>query len=830
MTAWERRFQTASAFLSATTIVLGLLVVAGWAFDIPVLISVHPSLASMKANAAVLFVLLGVGLWLARSHDARSVRARRIIGLLVATAAVITAAQYVFDLDLGIDELLFRDSQDPTYPGRMAPAAALAFLLLGLALVLEDGRRTSGVSRVAALVSAAAALVGLFGYLFGAPSLYAIGLYTSLALHTAIGLLLASCAFLMARPSRDITGLLGSDTDAGHLMRRLLPAIVLVPIVIGWLLRRGQADGYFDIHFGIALMVLATSISLTVFSAAVATSLRHSELRRRDAEGARERLLDEMRLARQELEADVDAMARLNKVASLFIPKTNPLPRVLAEVVDAAIAISGADSGNIQILDPRTSELVVVAHRGLPDWWLAFWNKVPKGHGACGTALARGARIIVEDVEQSPIFRGTPGLEIQRKAGIRAVQSTPLFARSGEPLGMFSTHYTRPHRPDERALHLLDLLARQAADIIERTRAEEQRDRMLREIRDLTRNLEARVAERTMEVAVARDRLDRIISMAADAIISTDDDLRITIFNRGAEQVFGWTREEVAGRPLDIVLPEHQHLGERTTVIGLRKNGEEFPAEATISKLNTETGFQLTVILRDITDRKRQEDEQARAYAERALLLKEIHHRVKNNLQVISSLFYLQAQRTEQESVRKLLDESRGRLQSIAIIHEKLYRSQHLASIDFGDYLRELTSSLTSAIGVQAPHVDVRIDAAEIFLDIDRAIPCALIVNELVSNSLKHAFPDGRRGRVQIAVRAADSDLELEVTDNGIGLPPDLDFRSVTTLGLQLVASLTKQLHGTVELGRAEGTSFRIHFPASPASRRMENAESRPSA
>jgi PAS domain S-box-containing protein len=370
-------------------------------------------------------------------------------------------------------------------------------------------------------------------------------------------------------------------------------------------------------------------------------------------------------------------------------------------------------------------------------------------------------------------------------------------------------------------------------EITERKQAEEQRERLLAEIRDLTRNLEARVEERTKEVAVAKDRLDGLISMAADAIVAIDDDQRITIFNRGAEEVFGWTREEVLGKPLALLLPAHlrgrhhaqvasfasepakgRPMTERSEVLGLRKNGEEFPAEAAISKQRTDGGSQLTVILRDITARRRLADEQARIHVERAVLLKEIHHRVKNNLQVISSLFYLQAQRTEQDSVRRLLDESRGRLHSIALIHEKLYRSEQLASIDFGDYLRDLTANLTSAIGVQAPHVQVRVEAEEIFLDIDRAIPCALLVNELVSNSMKHAFPGGRAGKIRIAVTRTDSRLEVEVSDTGIGFPADLDFQNVTTLGFQLVMSLTKQLRGTVELVRGEGTTFRIHAPA----------------
>jgi diguanylate cyclase (GGDEF)-like protein/PAS domain S-box-containing protein len=146
---------------------------------------------------------------------------------------------------------------------------------------------------------------------------------------------------------------------------------------------------------------------------------------------------------------------------------------VLDEIIEVAIAISGADFGNIQLIDPKTSDLRIVAHRGFPAWWLDFWNSVSAGHGVCGTALECGTRVIVEDVELSPIFIGTPALEIQRKAGVRAVQSTPIITRKGKAIGMFSTHYKTPKQPDERGLLLLDLLARQAADLIERKQAEE---------------------------------------------------------------------------------------------------------------------------------------------------------------------------------------------------------------------------------------------------------------------------------------------------------------------------------------------------------------------
>jgi PAS domain S-box-containing protein len=185
----------------------------------------------------------------------------------------------------------------------------------------------------------------------------------------------------------------------------------------------------------------------------------------------RKQAQEAQRLSEARLAREVDALAHLHKLATLASDEVDLGP-ILGEIVDVAIAISAADFGIIQLLDPKTSDLRIVGHRGLPLWWLNFWDKTSKGHGVRGGALERGERVIVEDVEHSPIFADTPSLEMQLRAGVRALQSTPLFSRSGTPLGVFSTHYKKPQKPDERALRLLDLLARQAADILERSRME----------------------------------------------------------------------------------------------------------------------------------------------------------------------------------------------------------------------------------------------------------------------------------------------------------------------------------------------------------------------
>jgi GAF domain-containing protein len=178
-----------------------------------------------------------------------------------------------------------------------------------------------------------------------------------------------------------------------------------------------------------------------------------------------------LRASEARLAREADALAQLHKLAILASDEADLGP-ILGEIVDVAIAISGADFGTIQLMDPKTSRLRIVGHRGFPLWWLDFWDETSKGQGVRDRALERRERVIVEDVEHSPIFAGTPSLEMQLRAGVRALQSTPLFSRSGNPLGVFSTHYKKPQRPDERALRLLDLLARQAADILERSRME----------------------------------------------------------------------------------------------------------------------------------------------------------------------------------------------------------------------------------------------------------------------------------------------------------------------------------------------------------------------
>jgi two-component sensor histidine kinase len=216
----------------------------------------------------------------------------------------------------------------------------------------------------------------------------------------------------------------------------------------------------------------------------------------------------------------------------------------------------------------------------------------------------------------------------------------------------------------------------------------------------------------------------------------------------------------------------------------------------------------------EVRIRKQAEQEIKQSLKEKEILLKEIHHRVKNNLQIISSLLNLQAQQIKDRATWEVFRESQARVRSMALIHEKLYQSKDLARVDFDGYVRDLMVYLFRSYGTNLDLVHVEIDAQGVSLSVDTAIPCGLIISELVTNAIKYAFPDGRKGNICVDVGPEDDGhLALRVADNGVGLPLDLDWRHAESLGLQLVSTLAAQLHGQIEVHSNGGTEFKITFP-----------------
>jgi two-component sensor histidine kinase len=247
---------------------------------------------------------------------------------------------------------------------------------------------------------------------------------------------------------------------------------------------------------------------------------------------------------------------------------------------------------------------------------------------------------------------------------------------------------------------------------------------------------------------------------------------------------------------------------------------ERVNAEAARTELQ-----QSNLQLRDeMKERKKVEEQVKKSLGEKEALLKEIHHRVKNNLQIIQSMLNLQLSQIKDETAIALFKESQNRVYSMALIHEKLYQSESLAKIDFHEYIRSLANYLFVSYGAAGRAIRSRIQVQDVSLDVDTTIPCALIINELVSNSLKHAFPATRRSDeaceilIGLGLEAGDM-YRLTVSDNGVGLPEGFDMQSSGSLGLKLVAALAKQLGGDIRVSGGSGTEFTISF----ASKKMNS-------
>lgn len=223
----------------------------------------------------------------------------------------------------------------------------------------------------------------------------------------------------------------------------------------------------------------------------------------------------------------------------------------------------------------------------------------------------------------------------------------------------------------------------------------------------------------------------------------------------------------------------------------------------------------------EIIERQKVEDQLKDSLKEKEVLLKEIHHRVKNNLQVISSLLYIQSKKIKDKKALELFKDSENRVRSMALIHEKLYRSENFININLEQYLRSLTHHLLQTYTLDGKHIDIQIHVDDISLTIEKGIPCGLIISELVSNALKYAFPEDREGVIQIKLFSENGNQNdhtnkrlytLIVSDNGIGFSKDFDLNKTKTLGLQLVNNLIQQIDGVMNLEVSSGTSFKITF------------------
>ena len=536
---------------------------------------------------------------------------------------------------------------------------------------------------------------------------------------------------------------------------------------------------------------------------------------------------------------------RLHELAVLRLDKAD-MNEVLGAIVEAAIVIAHADFGNLQLLDVESSNLRIAAQRGFPEWWLAYWQNVPKGHGTCGTALGLGRRLIVEDVEQSPIFSAAD-LDAQRRAGVRAVQSTPLTSRLGKPIGMLSTHHKTPCRLDERTLQMLDLLAREAADIIGHAQAE---------------------AELTRQAA--------LLDLATNSIVVCDGNSRITYWNEGAARGYGWSKEEAIGkvshvllqtefpepleRIIDIVKSTGHWEGE---LVHSCRDGRRVTVDSRWAIEHGAAGdsFRILEINSDITARKQVESERKRLEQERAEqgrrkdeFLAFMGHELRNPLAAILTAIHVlsrsdvPAQRARLEEIisrqamimRRLVDDL---LELERITHGRI--ELKLDPLDLADCLHRAAAAVQSTVATRNQELLLHLPSDSV-----RFVADGTRLDQIVGNLLTNASKYSPRGaRIELSGATEASTVVIRCKDNGQGILPEhqekifepfsegptTDFgygEASIGLGLALVKQLTELHGGTISVesgGAGLGSEFTVRLPfVAPPSVQRAASEPRP--
>jgi PAS domain S-box-containing protein len=715
--------------------ILGTAVIVGWFAQVPPLVRLVPGWASMKLNTAVCFMLFAAAT-LALTRGRR--RTALVCSLAMGAIAVATAAQYVFDVDLAIDQLLLPaflvESNVP--PGRMSPITAGLFIAAAAGSLLSTAPastgRTMAIGVIASIIGGVA-LSALIGYVTRTPTAYNWSAVTSVAAHTAGGFLLVAAA-------------LGAHAA--------LPA--------------GRPPTWLPWAAFIGCMACTLALGAALF-----VELRDSP----------RSLVPELVVAvgatlSMSIAFSMRARLRIGEQRDLLAASLQRTQQVLAERARLAAIV---DASNEAIMSMALDTTIVTFNPAAQRLFGYSPQEI------CG----RSVRTLVPR-ERLGEFAERIESTIRRGESVRAFR-TQRQRRDGKLIDVELDVAPLPG-PDGKPVGALSI----ARDIGERLAAE----RLLR----------------------------GVLEAAPDAMIVIDDSGTITLANTMAVRMFGYQQSTLVGACIDRLVPEPSRaahaayrrsyieqpraraMGEGRELLGLRSDGSVFPVEISLNSLESSGRTLVVSSVRDITARRAAEQRLQASLQEKELLLKEIHHRVKNNLQVVASMLTLQAELASDADARSMLEASRQRVSSMALVHEKLYGAADLRRMNLRDLIRDIATMLIAGSG--GISLQMRPGGEPIVVDIETAFPASLIANELVTNAIKHAFVGRTQGTISIDLdRSAAGRARLQVADDGIGGVTPETFAGTGSLGSTIVRRLVRQLGGMLAVEPGPGARISITFP-----------------
>ncbi len=478
----------------------------------------------------------------------------------------------------------------------------------------------------------------------------------------------------------------------------------------------------------------------------------------------------------------------MEKMLAFALSESSDLKETLNICLNVAIRISRMDSGGIYLIDDDSGDMELEVHFGLSDDFITTASYY-KADSPSVQLVMKGQPIYTPYKNMN-----IPLPEARLKEDIRAIAIIPITYHGKVIASLNVASHTLDKIPEQNK-KALETISSQISGAIVRSKAEKALFESEKRYRELVDNSLLAIFETSLngEILYANEAMTKITGHSFDDL----KDINIIQFYENS-----FDREKFIEN-----IKKFNSLSQKE-LKAISKTGETYDLiiNAHLTSNNTISGM-----IMDISERKRNEDKIKKSLEEKELLLNEIHHRVKNNLQIISSLLNLQEiYVTEDPAAINVLKESQNRVVSMAMIHEMLYQSKDINRVNLSDYIKNLVTTLSHSYGKS--NVGIIMDVEETYLNIETAVPCGLIINELVSNSFKHAFPD-KEGELSIYLDSQENCFRLVISDDGVGFPENVDFQNIeTSLGLKLVNILVKQIEGSIEVDRTFGTKFSINF------------------